>query len=165
MKQRSPAHVANAVYGGWVELDVPEVTTLSTGTPPRYAAYDLVVVDLQLQYDVEGCAQLVEDAAQCLSLWHVAGEAVEQESGCGVVLSQPVSHDRYRHLVGDQLTGVHVVLGATPELGRRRDAGPEDVTGGDLRDAVVRGEQFRLRALPRSRRPHQDNAHQRKNPS
>jgi hypothetical protein len=60
---------------------------------------------------------------------------------------------------GTEVAPVHEGLGLHAERGALGDVGPEDVTGADLGDAAVLGDELGLRPLPRSRWPDQDEAH------
>ena len=53
-------------------------------------------------------------------------------------------------LVGHQLAGVHEVLHLEARRRALRHRGPEDIAGGQVLDAVVRGEERSLRPLARA---------------
>jgi hypothetical protein len=106
-----------------------------------------------------------EEVVESLDLLERAGIAVEQEA-CGAVdLGEPLGDDRVRDLVADVTTGVHDGAQLT---GQRRVTGlhcAEDVAGGNGRYLVVFRDPLGLRALTGARRAHDQQAHQRRNPS
>ena len=68
-------------------------------------------------------------------------------------------------LVGNDIARVHVGLRSFPKLGCRADVGAEQVARGDVRDAEFLGKAGGLRTLTGTRRPDEDDSHQRRNPS
>src|SRR3954453_10180406 len=66
----------------------------------------LAVRHLEVEHDVQLPAELAQDAAQCLRLWHRAGEAVEDEAGERVAARKPVADQADHQLVGDELAAV-----------------------------------------------------------
>ena len=75
---------------------------------------------------------------------------------------QPLS---YVDLVGDELSRGEDRLHLTSELRSVCDGGAEDVARRDVRDAEALGHQESLGPLACSGRAHEDDAHQRRNPS
>ena len=105
-----------------------------------------------------------EHLAQRLGLLHRAREAVEDEAVRGVGVVEPVVDQGVGQRGGDEVTGVEVLLGLEAQLGLVADVVPEQVTGGDVRDAELLRQLLRLRALARAGRPQQNDSHLR-NPS
>ena len=126
---------------------------------------DGVLVDGQLEHRVEGVAVLGEHGVERPDLGEGARVAVEQESRRGVVLAETVPDDGVGDLVGDVAAGGEDVLDLEAELGLVLDVGAEDVAGGDGGDAEAGGDAGGLGALPGTRRTHDDQTHQRRNPS
>jgi hypothetical protein len=135
------------------------VPALVAGAPPGQPAHHLVVVDDQLEHHVEQSGHQVEQLVEHLGLPDGAGKAVQQEAGARVILAEPVLDHRDRDLVGDEVTGVHVLAGLQTEIGALAHVGPEDLAGGDFRDHEMRGDELSLGALPSAWRPHQYEPH------
>src|SRR5260221_2165016 len=174
LDQFRAALVAGVARGGGAVVDVEDVDHLSGALAAAGDALDpLGVVHLQVQDDVRARAAAVgghhagfgQDLVQDLRLGDVAREAVEEEAVRGVGLGQPVADDVYRELVRDQLPGVGVLLRLHAQGGAAADVRAEDVAGGDLRHAQVVGDELGLRALARTRRAYENDAHYRRSPS
>jgi hypothetical protein len=86
----------------------------------------------------------------------VAGEAIEQKAFAGVLLGDAQSDHAEDHLVGHQLSGVHVLLRLLPHLGALRYLGPQHVAGGDVCEREVGLQALGLSTLAGTRRTEQD---------
>ena len=62
-------------------------------------------------------------------------------------------------VVGDELAGVHDLLGPLADSVSGRDRGAQHVAGRELRDAVLLDQPLCLRPLARPRRPEQNQPH------
>ena len=100
--------------------------------------------------------ELVKSGVQSLGLRDGAGEAVHEEALGGVGFLQPVLDDADDHAVGDQVAGVHVLLGFQAHGGLVLDRVAQDVAGGDVGDAVLGHDTAGLGALAGSGRAQQD---------
>ena len=74
---------------------------------------------------------------QVVGLAGRAGEPVEQPPTDGVVLGEPLLDEPDHDVVGQEVPGVHELLGLAAELGAVLDRGAEHVAGRDVRDAVT----------------------------
>jgi hypothetical protein len=126
---------------------------------------DLLGIDGQDDHRVERVPGERDHPVELLDLGDRARVAVEQEAGSGVVLVDPVADHPVGDLVGHVLPGVHVALGLEAERGPPRDVGAEDVAGRDGRDPEVLSHELRLGPLPCTGGAHDDQSHQRRNPS
>ena len=97
--------------------------------------------DHQVDDDVEG--RLGGDGRQRLGLADRAGEAVEDPAPLGVGLVEPVVDDADHDVVGDEVAGVHDLLGPRPSGGALAHRGPEHVAGGDVGHAAAAGQALR----------------------
>ena len=113
-----------------------------------HALHDLLIGDLDGDHGVEGDARLL----QSLGLGDRAGHAVQDEAGLAVVLGQALGDDADDHLVGDQLAGVHVLLGLQAHRRAVLHGGPEDVASGDGGDVQLLVQDLSLGALAGARR-------------
>ncbi|GAA4671176.1 hypothetical protein GCM10023347_26270 [Streptomyces chumphonensis] len=164
--QLPTAHVAHALRLRRGVVDVEDVAAVLAAHAAAGDAPDhLVLGDLQVQHGVQRQADVGEDAVERLGLREVAREAVEQEAVRGVRLLHAVLGHADGDLVRHQLALAHEVLRAAAQLRALADVGTEEVTGGDVRNAEILGEQRGLRALARTRRPDEEDTHQRRNPS
>jgi len=77
-----------------IELHVPHVAASLAQAPPGQPPYDLLVVDLEIEDDVEHRAEVAENGVELVGLGDGAREAVEQEAALGVVLAEPVADHR-----------------------------------------------------------------------
>ena len=113
---------------------MPDVSAAAAGTPAGQAAYDLVVVHDQLEYDVQRGPGLEQQVVERPGLRHVAGEAVEQEPLAGVVLlSRAPQNLNLRcarmHVIGDTFSSVGVLAAG----------GIIALTGWERLDAIMGG--------------------------
>src|SRR3954449_5998774 len=159
LEQLATADVTHTLRRWRVEVQMPDVSAAAAGTPSGQPPDHLVVVDHELQDDVERCAAVEQQVVERLRLRDVAGEAVEQEALAGVVLLEPGDDHPDRDLVGHEIAGVHELLGLLAELRALADVRAEDVTGRDLRDPEVGGDELGLRPLSRSGGPDEDQTH------
>ena len=111
-------------------------------------------------------AALGERLVERLGLDGRPREAVEDDPGGRVRPAQPVEQEPDRDLVGDELPGVHVAPRLHAQGRPVADGGPEQVPGGDDRDARgASAEQRRLGALPGAWGAEQDHHVHRMKPS
>ena len=80
-------------------------------------------------------------------LGEVARKAIEDEPLAGVRLLQPLANHPEHQGVIHQAAAVHGFLGLPAKFGALGHRGPQQVTGGDLRDADTLHETLRLGAL------------------
>ena len=100
-----------------------------------------------------------------LGLRDRAREAVEDEALPGVRLLDALGDDADHDVVGDELARLHDGLGLEADRRAGRDGRAQHVAGRELRDAVALDDAGGLRALPRPRRPQQDDPHRRLAPA
>ena len=96
-----------------------------------------------------------------LGLDEVARKAVEHEAADRVVLREPVADQRDRQLVGHELAGGEDRLDLAAELRSVGDRSAEHVARRHMGHAVGRGDPLRLRALPGSLRPENEDVDRR----
>src|SRR3954468_19076618 len=159
LDQLAAADVTHTLHRRRVEVQVPDVSAAAAGTSSGQPPDDLVVVDHELQDDVERRTTIEQQVVERLRLRDVPWEAVEQETLAGVVLLEPGDDHPDRDLVGHEVAGVHDLLGLLAELRALADVRAEDVTGRDLRDPEVGGDELGLRPLSRSGGPDEDQTH------
>jgi hypothetical protein len=129
------------------------------GEAPGQALGEVLLGRDQVQGAVEAAAELPHHAVQGLGLRDRAREAVEDEAVLGVGMREPVADQVDHQIVGDEPAGVVDRLHSVPDLGARRHGRPQHVPGGDVRDAVRRGDPLRLRSLSRALRAQEQDAH------
>ena len=120
-----------------------------------------LVVEIEEQNGVEWPADRMQHLVECLRLDEVPWEPVEHEPGHGIVLGKPVADQRDRQLVRDELARGEDRLDLAPELGAVGDRSTEHVPGGHVRHTVSGGDPLRLRALPGSLWPENEDVHRR----
>src|SRR5947209_3578451 len=91
LEQLTAAAVAHTLRRRRVEVQMPDVPAVTAGAAPGQPAYDLVVVDHELEHHVERRVRRQQQVVEGLGLRHVAREAVEQEALGRVVLREPVA--------------------------------------------------------------------------
>ena len=119
---------------------------MAANAPSAHALLDLLVGNLDGQHPVKGDAGLV----QGFRLTQGPGHAVQDIAPGAVRLGHPLGHDADDHLVGDQLTRVHIGLGLQAHGGAVLDGGPEHIAGGDGGDVQLFAQNFSLGAFPGS---------------
>ena len=112
-----------------------------------------LVVEVEEEDGVERASDRDEHLVELLGLDDVAREAVEHESTRRVVLGEPVADQRDRELVGNELAGGEDRLDLAPELRACCHGSAEHVARRHVRHTVDSGDPLRLRALPGSLRP------------
>jgi len=132
--------------------------------PPGQPPQQLLLGDVEAEGRLERRAQPGQAQVQGLGLVDGPREPVEHEPGIAVVGGQALHHHGDDHLVGHQVTPVHVLLGGPAQLGPLGHIGPEDVPGGHVGTGELLRELDRLRALPRAWRA-EDHQPQRRKPS
>ena len=76
--------------------------------------------------------------------------AVEEPAGgLGLVGVERLDDHADHHLVGDEVSAVHELLGALAEVGARRDRRAEEIARGDVLEAVLLDDELALGALAR----------------
>ena len=95
-------------------------------------------------------------AIEGLGLGQGAWKPVQEETPPAVLRAESFGDDADDHLVRDQKPAVEEVLGPHSERSPFPDGRAEDVTGGDVRNAVPRREELGLRALAGARGPQED---------
>ena len=94
----------------------------------EHALHDLVLVDLDLQDDVDGLAQVQEHVAQDVRLLDGTGVAVQEEALRRIRSRQARLHHGIRDRVRNELAAVHVGLRLLADLRALRHVRAEDVT-------------------------------------
>ncbi|MGX1250830.1 hypothetical protein RKD48_003341 [Streptomyces ambofaciens] len=120
---------------------------------------------LQVQHRVELHVLGLEQLVQRLGLGDVPRETVQQEAALGVGLLHAVLRHGDRDLVRHEIAGVHVGLRELAQFGLLADVRAEQVARGDVRNVQRLGKAGGLRSLSGTRRPDEDDSHQRRNPS
>ena len=144
----SPALGADAGRGGLVTSErVGGTAVRADPTGGDALDHDLLGhLEVERQVDAVG----TDERDQVLGLLLGPGEPVEQPTGRGVRLREPLRDDAQHDLVAHELARVHDRLGLEPELGALLDRGAQHVAGGDVRHAVALGQAHRLGALART---------------
>ena len=103
-----------------------------------------------LEVDHQVHPEREHDVVEGLGLAGGAGAPVEDEApAAGVTLGQPAPHHLHHHVVGDELTLVHQLLGPHAEGGLGLDLAAQHVPGRDVRHDVVVRQANALRSLAR----------------
>ena len=123
--------------------------------PPRRRTTSCVG-HLDQQHRGQAPLQANECPAQRLRLSFVAREAVEQEAIAGVVHADPLGDHPHDHLVGHELSRLHVPLRLPAERGAVRHLRTQHVARRDVREREVALQTVRLGALARTRRAEED---------
>ncbi len=113
---------------------------------PAIRSSTISVGTSRLEHDVERVVG-AEDGVELLRLRQRAREAVEDEPALEEVAREAFVDDLDDGVVGHELSGVHVALRLEPRRGAFGRGGAEEVTGGEVLDAVVVGEERGLRAF------------------
>jgi hypothetical protein len=120
----------------------------------------LVVAGLEVQGDVRGHAEVQPDLVERLRLGHVAGHAVQDVADATLLrVDEGVAHHVEHDLVGHQLAAVQPFLNGTAQRRAPRHVVPQQVTGGDVRDVEVGGDQRALGAFARAGGRHEQDPH------
>src|SRR5882672_7147898 len=138
-----------------VEADVVVPARRRVHAAPRETPDDLVVVDVDLQHEVESDVR----GAHRLSLGDGARKSVEQVAVPAIQVLEALFHEADDDVVGDELPGVHDLLGGESERRARLHGSAQHVAGGDLGNPEVIADKSRLGALAGSRRPEKNEPH------
>ena len=144
---------------GWRAEDVEYLVAQRAGAPAGDAAHQLLGADVEQHDGIDGSAEFLRQDREAFGLRLRAREPIEDESGPCVGLHDAVADDVEHGGIVDQLAGGHDGIGAPAEVGAFLAMLPEDVAGGDLRNAETRDETLCLGALARSGRAHENDAH------
>ena len=131
----------------------------------KHALHDLVLVDLDLQDDVNGLAQVQEHVTQDVRLLDGTGVAVQEEALRRIRSSQARLHHGVRDRVRNKLAAVHVGLRLLADLRALRHVRAEDVTRRDGGNVQALGDARGLGALASSGRAEEDDDCHFRNPS
>ena len=145
--QLAAAAVADALDLAGFGLDVVAGAALLADAAAAHPVKNHVLVHGQVQNLVDPDAHPLDG----LGLGDGAGHAVQDEALGAVGLCQPLFQDADDDIIRHKAAGVHVTLGLQAHLGALLDGGPQDVAGGDGRDAQLGGEDLGLGALARTR--------------
>src|SRR4051812_15816888 len=156
LRQLGAVLIADPLLLGRIELDVVGVAGLLADAPARQSPDDLLVRRLDQQHRGQGATELVERLVERLGLLGVAGEAVEQEAVIALTVVHAAQDHPDDHLVGDEVSAVHVLLGLLAEVGALLDLRAQHVARRDVGQVEVLGEAFGLGALPRTGWSQQD---------
>ncbi len=132
------------------------VTRLDADAPTREAPDYLLVGDLDQHRRRDPASQVRELLVESVGLLGGAREAVEDEAVLRILLLEALGRHRHDQRVGNEVTGVHVLLRLLAELRALLDVGAQHVAGGDERQPEVVLKARRLRPLARARRTEQD---------
>ena len=120
---------------------------IGAGAASGDASHQLAVVDLQLHHRVERLPEGLEQVIERVRLGEVARKAIENEPLAGVRLLESLANHPEHQGVVHQAAAVHGLLGLPAKFGALGDRSPQQVPGGDLRDADTLHEALRLGAL------------------
>ncbi len=98
------------------------------------------------------------DPAERHGLGDVPGKPVQEEAEAGVRMIEPLPEQAEDQIVRDEVARLHVTLGLPTEIGVSRDRGPEEITGGEMRDPELFREARGLGPFARPGRPEEDDA-------
>jgi hypothetical protein len=155
LDQRRAVDVAAALVLGRVELDVVDAAGLRDA-PAGQAADDLLVGRLDQQHRGELPPGGLQVLRERVGLGHGPREAVEQEAVGGLVAAQAFEDHADDHVVGNEVAGVHVLLGLAAELGPLVHRLAQDVPRREVRQVEVLGEALGLGALAGTGRTKED---------
>jgi hypothetical protein len=139
-----------------VELDVVVVALLDADPPTAEPALDLLVRDVEEQHRGDPPPQLGQLLVERLRLRGRPREPVEDEAVAGVVLLEALAHHRHDHVVGNEITGVHVALRLPAELRAVGDVLAQHVPRPDVRKLEVLPQALGLGAFTGTGRTEQD---------
>ena len=98
-----------------------------------------------------------QEQIQGFGLRHRPRKAVQNGALHAVRVLHPLPDHRDRDIIGHQLPALHVTLGEDPQVRLAGKMLPEKVAGGDVRQAQLLTEHFRLGSFARTGRAEQDN--------
>ena len=132
---------------------VEDATAVLAAAPTRDALEQQPVVHFE-QYDsIERLADLTEHRLEAFGLRNGSRKAIENETTRGIRGGQALTHHAEDGGIVDKLTRVHDGLGPATEFGTIAHVRPQQIPGGDLRNAMPFDQALRLGALAGSRGP------------
>ena len=103
--------------------------------PAQEAGHEFLIVGRQLQDDVELLLALGKDVVEVVHLGGGARVPVQQEAAGDVGLAEPVADHLVGYAVGNEIAGIHVLLGLDAKRCFALNVRPENVAGGDCHNA------------------------------
>jgi hypothetical protein len=120
-------------------------------------AHELGIAGLQVQRHIRGHLELTADQVDRTGLVHVSRDPVQHKSASGRLrCDHRLPHHVEDNLVGHEFAAVQIRLDGLAERGPPRNVIAQQLTGRDVRDVEVRGDQRALSPLACARgRDHQ----------
>jgi hypothetical protein len=115
---------------------VEDATAVLAAAPTRDALEQQAVVHFEQHDSIERLADLTEHRGETLGLRNGARKAIKDEATRGIRRGQALTHHAEDGGIVDELTRVHDSLRPTTELAAIAYVGTQQVSRGDLRDAV-----------------------------
>src|SRR5215217_334780 len=141
------ADVTHALVLRGIELHVKDVAFLHAHTATAEAPDDLLVWNIDHDRGGELTSELTKFRIERLALSDRPGESIEDEPVGGLIAGHSLGDQADHHLIGHQVTLVHVLLGLRPKLGAVAHASTQNVAGGVVRQPEVHLQPLALRPL------------------
>src|ERR1700722_499305 len=163
--QRRTVNVAEVADARWLEIDVIDVSVGETGPASSEPLYQLIIIHIDADHNRQTepvSVRFLKDLAlkkssQPARLPRGAREAIKNEAPFAIDIPQPVGYHLTNQIIRNQFAASNNLFGLFPQLGPTLHVRSQDVSGGDLRDAIVFGNPLRLCALARAWRSKQHN--------
>src|SRR5580658_9197727 len=160
--QRRTVNIADIRNARWLEIDVIDVSVGETSPASSEPLYQLIIVHVDADHNWQTLATLrifkdlaLEKSVQPARLSGGARKPIQDEPALAIRVADAPGHHVANQIVRHQFTASHQSLGLHAQLGAALHIRPQNVSGGDLRDAVMFGHALGLCALARARRTEQ----------
>ena len=160
MVQRRATAVTLIVEARRRSIDIVGGAAVLTGAASREALHEHVEIHVHEYGAVQRLIEVAQHTVQGLGLGDVTREAVEDETLPGIVGAQALANDAQHDVVGDQLARIHSRPGLQPQGRTGRQRRPQQIAGGDMRDAVFLRQFLGLGPLAGTGRSEQHNSHE-----
>src|SRR5580704_11141911 len=160
--QLGTVNVANIRDARWLEINVVDMSVGETSPASSEPLYQLIIVYVDADHNWQTLATLrifkdlaLKKSVQPARLSGGARKPIQDEPALAIRVADAPGHHVANQIVRHQFTASHQSLGLHAQLGAALHIRPQNVSGGDLRDAVMFGHALGLCALARARRTEQ----------
>src|SRR5580658_8602838 len=161
--QRRTVDIADIRDARWLEIDVIDVSVGETSPASSEPLYQLIIVHVDADHNWQAALATMrvfkdltlKKSIQPARLSGGARESVEDETALAIRVTHAPSHHVANQVVGNQFATRHQGLSLHAQFGAPLYIRPQDVSGRDLRDAIMFGDPLSLCTLARARRTEQ----------
>jgi hypothetical protein len=138
--------------GDGIHKKIENATTGRAGTSCRDSADHILKIHVQGDDGIQGDSHTPEDPCDLFHLGFGTRVTIEQDSGSAIPkLRNLVAHNAFKVHVGDEKTPLHITIGKDSQWSPGLDLGAKNITGAQMRKAMMLNKKLGLSSLARSR--------------